>query len=411
MNQQPQEPQASSILRPEQQTANERSAAHTAATQPQCWTPTCIPLPVVDEKETDTQGIEVLTEINLVDFIGKGSRNAKNHLTERRYLSSTYSYNSAQFRKKKLAPLFQKACARAGFEVHNKGWEEHRQMIRFACNRSRPYKAKVDSSERKTKQRGISRPLETEHTCPFNFSVYWEAGNKLGTGRWFVCPCGMGKSIHVGHEAKPYEELQPKLSPQDAAYQKFLPQYQKFCLLASTQMDRADTILQDGIAKLEQAAPKKRKRGRKPKSWNPPQHPTSPLPYTAAQMSAKASQVTTDPKTMALPIAPKPTPLPHSAPPAAPKPTIPLPYTEPLTNPKATPLPYTAAQMSNRPMMPPRTAPMMPYYTAAQMSRPPMPYAALPMIPYTAPQMSVPRTLQVMEPKKMPPTASKPYQK
>lgn len=282
-NQQPLEQQSTGGETSQQATnaaaASDEPAAATTATAEDAslsWTPTYIPLPVVDEKETNAQGHEVLVDINFADFIGKGSRTAKDDISQRHYLSSAYSYNSEKIRKNQIAPLFQEACARGGFDIISKGWEEHRQMIRFACQRSRLYKRKVKDEEEakgddaKQAPRNVIRPLT--QTCPFNFSVYWEAGNRPGTGRWFVCPCGMGKCLHVGHSLKPWQgqEEAPKLSPHDVAFQQFMPQYQQFCILAASgdlyQMDYAGKLLQESIYKLQGKVPlKKRKRGRKPK--------------------------------------------------------------------------------------------------------------------------------------------------
>jgi len=290
-------------------------AAAAAANESQCWTPTYIPLPVVDEHATASRGEEVLVDINFADFIGKGSRNAKNNMSQRKYLSSAYSYNSANFRKNQLAPLFQKACAQGGFDIIMKGWEEYRQMIRFACQRSRLYKAKGtdkkedgdnNNSNRKRGPGNISRPLT--QTCPFNFSVFWETGNVPDTGRWFVCACGMGKCTHEGHSHKPWQEEAPKLAPHDVAFQQFMPQYQQLCLLAASgdlyQMDYAGKLLQESIYKLQAKAPaKKRKRGRKPKVDKELQFaslegvilpyaskPPASMPYAVAPAAAKAAE-------------------------------------------------------------------------------------------------------------------------
>lgn len=273
VQEQPEKPQ------PEQQTAAPTkpvavlaAAAAVASTEAQeCWTPTYIPLPVVDETETVKQGHEVLVDINFATLIGTGARSAKDDSSKRHYLSAKYSYNSADFRKQQVAPLFQTACQQAGFEIVMKGWEEQRQMIRFACQRNRLYKTKANNTdESKAQSSNVQRKRPLTQKCPFNFSVYWEKGQKLGTGRWFVCACGMGKCLHEGHAPKQYQEEHAKLSPHDVAFQKFLPQYQQFCLLAASgdlyQMDYAEKLLQETIYKLQaKAPPKKRKRGRKPK--------------------------------------------------------------------------------------------------------------------------------------------------
>jgi hypothetical protein len=271
----------------------------------ECWTNSYIPLPVVDEEETVKKGHEVLVDINFAELIGVGSRTAKNDESKRRYLSTKYSYNSADFRKHQLAPLFQQACKKAGFEVIMKGWEEHRQMIRFACQRSRLYKSKASNDSNGNTQRKISRP--TTQKCPFNFSVFWEKGPRIGVGRWYVCSCGMGKNKHEGHSPTPWKEDPEQLSPHDVAFQQFLPQYQQFCLLAASgdvyQMDYAGKLLQESIYKLQaKAPPKKRKRGRKPKfnkdeqfsslqgmSFPAASLPASSVPPKSAPLNPKAA--------------------------------------------------------------------------------------------------------------------------
>ena len=194
------QPEAQQQPAPEQVPSPAAAAANieSSTEEPhECWTPSYIPLPVVDEEETVKKGHEVLVDINFAELIGVGSRTAKNDESKRQYLSAKYSYNSADFRKHELAPLFQNACKKAGFEIVMKGWEEHRQMIRFACQRSRLYKSKASDDSNGNVQRKISRPLTQK--CPFNFSVFWEKGPRLGVGRWYVCSCGMGKCKHEGH--------------------------------------------------------------------------------------------------------------------------------------------------------------------------------------------------------------------
>lgn len=266
-----QQPQAAAARAP-----TAAAAAADESEQQIKWTSTFIPLPIVDEEQTAVQGEEVLVEINFAEMIGSGSRTAKNNVSRRKYLSSKYNYNSANFRKNQLAPLFQKACARGGFDVVMKGWEEHREMIRFACQRSRVYKSRAksenadgdDTNNRKPEPRKISRPLT--HACPFNFSVHWEpAANASRIGRWYVCASGMGKCNHEGHAHKPWQEDQLNLAKHDVAFQQFMPQYQQFCLLAASgdlyQMDYAGRLMQESIYKLQaKVPPQKRKRGRKP---------------------------------------------------------------------------------------------------------------------------------------------------
>lgn len=269
--QQQQQSMSGEISQLEQDEGTAAPSASTAAPgEMQCWTPTYIPLPVVDEKETLSRGEEVLMTINLVDFIGKGSRHSKTDVSARHYLSSSFSYNSANFRKLQLSPLFQKACAKAGFDIVSKGWEEHRKLCRFACQKTRIFQSKAKTNDGTAnkptrKPRQIHRSLS--HICPFNFSVFWEAGNRPGSGRWYICACGIGKAVHEDHPPKPYQEEQPKIAPHDVAFQQLMPQYQQLCILASKgdmdQINYAGKLLQDDIYKLQaKAAPKKRKRGR-----------------------------------------------------------------------------------------------------------------------------------------------------
>jgi hypothetical protein len=56
---------------------------------------------------------------------------------ERVWLPPRYNQNSKKYRVDTLAPLFSTACVQAGFELIIKGWEGHRNCIRFCCYRGR----------------------------------------------------------------------------------------------------------------------------------------------------------------------------------------------------------------------------------------------------------------------------------
>jgi hypothetical protein len=65
-------------------------------------------------------------EYNFGETIGRNTARGPRKKAVRLYLPPEYNQNSPIFREKTLAPLLSRACAREGFSVVIKGWEEDR---------------------------------------------------------------------------------------------------------------------------------------------------------------------------------------------------------------------------------------------------------------------------------------------
>ena len=145
---------------------------------------------------------DTIQEINLSETIGKVQfTNTNGKDSDYYWLTSEYNQNDMEFRSKVLTPFFVKACAKAGFVIHAKGWEKQRGCIRFQCTRGRFHHEK---EERKTaKVYKTIRPLPGEEdTCRFGFNVWWDESKQ----RWKLPKEQAGTLCHKGHiKLKPDE--------------------------------------------------------------------------------------------------------------------------------------------------------------------------------------------------------------
>jgi len=159
---------------------------------------------------------------------------------EKVYLPASYNQNCRQYRSDTITPLFSRACAQAGFEVHNHGWETAYNCIRFKCFRGRTFQHRIPNGAQvrsylhrmetpfllvepiifshftpssirfiqRQRNTVTKRPLDKKDKCPFLFSIFWDPA----LSRWWFPLLGGGCSTHRGHCRKELPE-QVKAQP------------------------------------------------------------------------------------------------------------------------------------------------------------------------------------------------------
>lgn len=115
---------------------------------------------------------EALSEINLVDHIGKATaRSNRSDGGRRYYLPKKFNQNSLQFRKKHLMPHLQEICKNAGFTIKI----SHTTRLDFHSISSESAVLGRDYLWERTSQGENDNGKEVKHRKNFFFPIYFEA--------------------------------------------------------------------------------------------------------------------------------------------------------------------------------------------------------------------------------------------
>ena len=85
-----------------------------------------------------------LEEVNLVTVLDQipttiGRRKFMEEKKNRYYLPQRFNTNSEVFRRDQVVPFVAQACAKAGIEIRNRGWQDVPQKLTLKCIRGRVY--------------------------------------------------------------------------------------------------------------------------------------------------------------------------------------------------------------------------------------------------------------------------------
>lgn len=205
-----------------------------AIQQLEIWKPPEILLLLQKGEDGDTKEVNLVTTI---DEIPSTMRlKFMEEKSNRHYLPRIYNRNDAAFRRDHIVPLFAQACAKAGIEIRNRGWEDAHRRLTLKCVRGRLYSSQQSQKnqvvqksrsghgqdnatlmvhpqtgyryskpfrERKSK---TIRPKRGEVQCPFEIVLKWEPSSPASSdGRWYVFH---GTMFHHGHLQKDANEVQ-----------------------------------------------------------------------------------------------------------------------------------------------------------------------------------------------------------
>jgi hypothetical protein len=174
-----------------------------------------------------------VTEVNLIDHLGKTSHANPGLTTGVRIYLADFRENSPKYRKEVLLPALNEVVRQSGFAVISDGYSDRKLTLPIVCSRGVMYQnhnekkdsarneedARAEAILEESESTGITqnavltrrrtktfRPVNKEEKCGFRFQLYWDPEHSL----WYFYELGAGNVTHNGHcQLRPEEVKVP----------------------------------------------------------------------------------------------------------------------------------------------------------------------------------------------------------